>query len=419
MYYIDNALVRSIESNSRWAFTNVSLMTVQDVYRNYKDVYLRIYRQGGSKFWVDAATIWSSELHIRWSQTVETWLSSVPNTFNFVALTGNPTISKKTVLYSDGWRSQYDARRIANYGSIDNEVPYGDKTDVLATREITNYDDVQKYCLFTVSGLLHHSYQETTNGIRIIDAGKTSEISDRNNFGVLSFQSLGEITQIPFTDDMILAEIGNNDFSNGFYINLNTDVRNKTLVLSIGGYLHVQDKAYSIINPEIGLIKINSRNLSLVNRLFESQDLIDLSSLNLTRHPEHGKSLKLDEVWSEPVLRKYFTLTQSFAIVVDEPGLYTEVRNLETTNLPGIYTNNQEPMFPMVLNTGIMPEYWVRFEDGIYVMSIVDNLERCYQYTTTSWLEEVWVIPNLLPFKPYRYGSGQLREIGSETIVFV
>ncbi len=418
MYYYTSALVLPKSPNARWVLEDVSRVSLQSLMDDYIEAYIGVQIPNGATFFTSKTDIFSSWFPMNLSTTLEQWLTGLPTAFMLPKVSASlPTVSKQTILATSGYNALYHPTRIPPASmAIATPEPLGALTDVLVTRTGTNYNDLYNYCIFTINGFVHNSQLISGTGIRIVGGGSTNDISNNNHFGIISFRSIGTIQQIPFTKSMLSTPDPLMLVGQTAYINLGVSLLNKSVILSIGGYLHSNDNTFKIVNYETGLIVVNLNNINLAERLFESAKHIDLSSLGLTKHPYDTQAINFNDLSNNTIMTNYLTLSQSFAIVVNTPSLYTALNLVESSNLPGRFITQSEPIFPLSLASGRLPEYTVVNDHGKYTLGIDNALIPNYQFETTDWQNDTWLFPNLMNDKPYKQSLGHLLEIGTETV---
>lgn len=421
MYYYHSALVLEKGKNKRWTAEDISRLTVRAVYDTYFEAYVRIYRiVNGNPVYrvIRMSDIFAGDYQIAFTATMELWLVGYPSSLTLPSVGTNlPSISTAAIKYSDGWRAGWDVRRIPYFGSPDADQPLGVKTDLLLTRFGVVYSDYDENCLITVNGLLHNFYIEPGYGIRVLGGGRSNDICRKNNFGMISFRELGGASRIAITTEMVSQPDGT-DLKDGALINLGVDLTGKSVLLSLGGYLHAVDDIVNVIGPETGLIKVDIQKSQIYPRLFESQQIIDLDVLEMVRSPADNKAISQSEFMSDTVLRKYLTMSQTFAIVVNSPVLYRDKHHVQRSKLPGVLYELQEPLYPIQLATGIMPEYWVRREDDMWAIGMDKDFDHPYQFTTTDWVNSDMLIPDTLPFSRDVYAMAEYLILGKETLTW-
>jgi hypothetical protein len=358
------------------------------------------------------------------------WLASLTNnntglTTNLPTVTDVPTYTTTRVLYSDAFKAQYDVQRVHPTAPPANPYPLGDKTDLLIGKVGVNPTTLYENCLFTVNGLFHMS-DLTIYGVKIKEGGRTCDVSGQNKVGILSFREIGTVQQIPI-DSSMLGRPSNLYFrKNNIWLKTGVDMTNKTAMLVLGGYLHVVDNIYSVVNAEEGIIQINISQICLMHRMFESKKIIDLTSLGLPE-ASYNEDLVVIQgslpdtygLYDDRTIENMIDLSQSFVVLVDTPTLYTEKHLLSRTDINGVYLSPEEARYPIRGKFGAFPEYWQRKEYDQWVLSIDDGLTPNYLFETTQWQNMVAVDNTLDSSWPYTYMIAHLFEIGHDEVTLV
>lgn len=358
------------------------------------------------------------------------WLASLTNTntgntIPLPTVTQVPTYTSTQVLYSDAFKAQYDVQRVHPTAPPANPYPIGDKTDLLIGKVGIDPQDLYDNCLFTVNGLFHMS-DLSIYGVKIKNGGRTCDISGKNKVGILSFRDIGTIQQIPI-DSGMLGRPSNLYFrKNNIWIKTGVDMTNKTALVVLGGYLHVLDNVYRVVNTEEGIIQINISQICLMHRHFESKEIIDLSSLGLPT-ASYNDDLAVVQgtlpntygLYDDRTIENMIDLSQSFVVLVDTPSLYTKNHLLAKTDINGIYISHTEARYPMRGKYGAFPEYWSRKEYDQWVLSIDDGLTPNYLFETIPWQNEVAVDNAVDSSMPYNFMIAHLFEIGHDEVTLV
>lgn len=196
------------------------------------------------------------------------------------------------------------------------------------------------------------------------------------------------------------------------YIHVNTSITNKTVLLSLGGYL-IFPQAGVFWQSDSQTVALNMSALPMLERLMESAMYLDLSSLGLSINSKNPDIINAAEFFTDAVLKKYFALSQSFLIIVDTPALFTEKFYLNHCNLPGTFTAYQEPKFPLFVNYGKMAEYWKTEEDGFWSVNVQDSFIRNFVFTYRPEGQLRNITPNAVPTRTFKNSNGFLLEIGT------
>jgi hypothetical protein len=186
-------------------------------------------------------------------------------------------------------------------------------------------------------------------------------------------------------------------------------------MVSIGGYLHANDRIIDVVNKEEGLVRLNMEYLSLDRRIFEMEDYLGCNTLGLTRSEIRENTILVDEIESNGFITKLLTLTQSFIIIVDNPNVTIEKKLINKTRMFGTYEYGAEPVFPLVSHSGRFMEYWRCNQNGVWVLSVDNNLEKAYSYETAEWNQAKAIKRHILATGT-NYAGAALLKIASKVL---
>jgi hypothetical protein len=287
-------------------------------------------------------------------------------------------------LYSHGFK----VRRVHPIGHPDMDYPIEDKTDVLITKTGTDYIYMGSHCLVSLNGLFHLT-EGSNRGLYVRNAVKSAKIAGDVAMSITSFADIGELEIIPITPDMIFKTNPDQRLYKQTFVNLGVSTEAKTVLLSIGGYLHCLDSAYHEIGN--GVISIDFTKLPLLDRLFESLDLIDMQSLNEALLNGFKNTIIIDQITSDEFITNYLTLSQSFAIVVDTDYLVVDRDAFTSTRFPGQYISTYVPKGLLVTETGKELPYTVKEDSGWFSVNTKPLYTIGKTYHSTQWPLDVAV----------------------------
>lgn len=388
MYQLVNAILRQHGKNKTWVSTDISLETLNVVFTKYNDGHLTLLNPvlSPNPIYVDFQELKNVNVPFI-NLPFETWLQSLVN-LPLPTLSAEPTYTEKCITYSDASQAGFDITRIHPTFVFDECGPNPIFTnnqlrDLRLEKENVSLVDLQKYLLCTVNGFLHRS-TPTETGLQIKDAALSVDVCNENCVGLISFKNIGEVTQHAIMPNML-------KLVNGFparyeyLIETNLDLNDKTVMLSLGGYLHLEDNSFDIVCYNPGVIRISFTRVNLIRRLLEMNKYLDLSGLLHYRSPNKGDAVNVLDFYKDTNISALLTMSQSFLIVVDTPHLYFEREIVGQSLFPNIYEYGLEPTVPLRTSTGRLPEYWRTLEHNTWVMSLSDTLQRNYLHETTEW----------------------------------
>jgi hypothetical protein len=411
MYQYQSALVLGRLPYAQWQAIDAASLHLLDLFTQYRRCILTLTN-----------TVFDGEVYIdleplrsefsTYNGTLADWFISIGNR----AL---PTIAKLPkskvgyVQYKDAFQAGYrvDTTIIGRKDISISELESRD--DLIVTRESTPtvYDQLYSKCLFTVNGYFHPTDYDD-DGLYVKDGGRSFRRSRNNQLGIHSFANIGKVTTIPITMEQIHTSDPDTALVKKAYLTIPQATPNQSVLLSIGGYLVLPDPQvfWQISDHQYGL---SLEHLPYLARYFESVVNLDLSSLPLSVSPIHPERVSATELFSDPVVTAYLTLSQSFWIVVDTPHLFFVRRGIETPALPGMFISHSRPIYPLIIGQGKIGEYWSTLEDGRWSLTVQNSFYRHHIFDTVRAGELTTVTSGLTPMQPFDHSRGWLLEIGA------
>lgn len=409
MYQIINSLCLSRSTGAQWEELDLSSTVVKNIFEIYYQVYLTIYNTVlDVNIYVDMNTLRSE--FSNYDNTLSVLLIELENR-TLDTVESIPSTNVKYVKYSDAIRANYKIELTVAGQVLPDNYPISDMKDIEIKRP--NYDTdmslLHDYCLITVNGFVHNTDTDGTRAY-VYDAVKTLNKSRSNHIGILSFLDVGSLDKIKINKDNILPLDETSSLKDKIYFSVEEDLNNKSYILILGGYMIFPDENIFWRSGE-HTFALNLNLLPYVERIYESNYYIDLSDLELTTNPINDTMINTDELWSDEVIKKYMTLTQSFLVLVDTDKLINRKISLRSCNLPGLFTSYIDPTYPLFVNYGKIAEYWKVLEDGHWSVSVQDSFLKNYILSEQPIQQLENITSNLLPNKPFRHSRGFLLEI--------
>lgn len=413
MYTLIGARYRKHRHEGRWIEADLSNVPVTTLTTTYGDVWLFITYQSLESYRslrFDSVANWTKDVGS--SVTVQQWLTSLGNR-SLPFAPENPQFRTHTVKYASGWHAGYTIEPVGRGGSFSPVGSRYDKPDLLVSHELLEPADIGKYAMFTVNGLFHLiDYSEDRLVIR--DGNKTVIRSNDNQVGIYSFKDIGEITYIPITADMIHPQSPDIPLKDSAYISLPNvpGLADKAILMVIGGYLHTPGRAFTQVGDRT--YKLETSNMMLLERYYDSKDVIDLESLGLSVYNDNPSLTETEAFISDATLKAYLTLEQSFFVAVDAPTFFQDLIPLEATGLSNRYLDYTECHLPVMGAYGRMLEHHRIREDGVTVIATSDNYRHNYDFQSRSWPMFPAVDAGRYPAKPYTQAQAYIRKLGVE-----
>lgn len=414
MYTYVSAKMLLNSLNSTWQSVDISNMTMSNIYATYKRGFVTLsFTSLGTQIIVDLNDIKSANQYN--TQTFNQFLVSNGNTA-LPSVTNVVFSDPKYMHYSDAYRASYrvDVCKVGLPFDVNMDKTLATDARLHRPSYATDMQDVFDYCLISVNGFLH-STQTDGDYLYVNDAGKTLQKSKFNQIGMMSFRDIGKITCIPFTDSMIVKSDPMTLLKDNMYIDLSAfDITNKTVMLSIGGYLHLVD------NDTFYQVGTNTFSYKLsdslyLQRYYESQEYLNFQDFYLPPISSAPDLVIVDDIKSDINFTKYLKLSQSFVILLDCPKVFTNKYYIENRNLPGMFISYKEPKYPLFVGNGRIGEYWKVLEDGYWSVTVTDSYLRNPVFALSASADLDVTTAGLVPDNRYSYGRGFLLEVGSDT----
>ena len=386
---------------------NLASKLVKDIFLTYRKVYLTLLL-GGEEVFVDMDQLKAQ--YATYNNTLSVLLLSLGNTA-LTHIETLPTQKRSYIQYSDIYRIGYSSQ-LTKIGVSDiSGLLKEDLKDIELTRKnySTDLSLIHKHCLVSVNGFYHMT---ATDGKRayVVDAGVSVRKNNMNHIGLTGFNKIGTITKHRFKPSDIYNDT-NTSLKNIACFQSPVVLDNRSVILCLGGYLVLpQDNVFWRSGDRE--LRLNLSALPYLERLFESQNFIDLTSLGLSSLSTNPEALNVQEALSDEVIRRYFALSQSFLIVVNKNNLFWSKKLIRQMLLPGTFTSYQKPVYPLLVGHGRTAEYWPENQGGIWAVSVVDSWYRRYVFSGNEVGSLENITPQLDSSKPYFDSQGALLEIG-------
>jgi hypothetical protein len=410
MYSYVSAITLSRSIGSQWVEEDISNILVFNIYDTYQKVYLTLSNTVlPNNIYVDMDSL-KAEFS-DYNDTLDNLLIFLDNrTLDTVSTL--PTLGIKRAKYSDAYLSKYRVDLTTIGHNYPDNYPTEDKHDLLLTRPEykTNMGLLHDYCLLSVNGYYHMTDKDETNNLAFIAKGAdTARKGNQNHVGILSFLDVGRVTKLPIDINKITSDPGGL-LKDRTYFAIDQVTDNRSCFLVLGGYLiFPQDNVFWKNGPKNFVLNI--QNIEYLEKIYESILTLDLSSLGLTGSPINPDLISIDEIYSDDVIKKYLTLSQSYLVIVDTPNLITNKIHIRHSDLPGMFTSYTDPTYPLIVGHGKSVEYWKVLEDNYWSVTVQDSFYRDYILSITDDSKLISVNNNIVPNIPSRHSRGFLLEI--------
>lgn len=395
MYSLIGAKLRMKGVGQGYVSVDVGSIKLFDLLAQYKDGYIELAEPSlKHNTFLTLDTLRTTKTLPITNVTFNQWLASLGKLA--IPTSGNSaTIMSSHIQSADVFQAGYTVTRI-HPNDVDNvnTYPLRDKTDVFITKPLSDVSPLHKRTLTTVNGLLHINIP-ARRGLQIKHAGTSLDIENEALLGLVSFENIADIEQVPILDEMIGDYDQIYGLKSAAYINLNRDLTNKTVLMSFCGRLLGADGFIEVINSQGG-IRLNLYQLDLLQIIQESKLKIDLSSLDLDERLYQANAIHIADVFeNNGVVRELLKLSQTFMIIVDTPILVKDHQLLSTTKLDGRIESEKFIRLPYITAEGLLIPYWVKTyrngHDQHYVYHLPTTVHHWPVYQTGDLTDTEWV----------------------------
>lgn len=380
------------------------------IYQLYTKLYLTLHS--------DALT---NDIHVDYAALEKQHINNPAKLKDMLANYGSDTLAtipkiqkykQEHVYYEDLFRAGYKAELVAPLSHPSSIVTPEEKTELRITRRSTNMQKFFDTCMVSVNGYWHRT---DTDGqvVYVPHAGESVLKSKFNTCGITSFEKIGNIKQIPITEDIIFKTENESFISQRVYFDLSKyDINNKTVLAVIGGYLYLPNDIRQVSNTSYLL---DFSRVPLLQRYFESLRYLNMDYLGMSRYIHNPTEINKPEFFSDEHFTKYLTMPQSFLVVVDTPSIRVKKHYIKHSDLPGMFTAYTEPKYPLVTSTGKLSEYWKVYEDGHWCINVNDAWWYNRQASSIPDKAAISMTDANMPYRTYYNSKGYLLDIVADT----
>lgn len=412
MYNLVSAIAKTKNNPRKWISVDIANMLLFDIFDQHKIVKVLLSDQ----FMVNPEIFdldYLKTIAVDMSLTFDEFLISNADT-NLPTVPGTLDIVTNTVKYSDAFRAGYTVNTATQFNSHDTPGPKEDRRWLVLQKEDADYTSMSEHCLSIVNGFYHFS-EASSQGHFIKDGAVSNRICGHNTVGLISFDGVSRLTQIPITEDMIHKQ-GDNPLYFRTILDVGQDISNKTVLLSIGGYLVLPSTR--VFWAESGSkLTIDFNNYSLLNRFFESSKYLDFTDYPFDFPTTNGEQYINDEIHSDAFITYLMTMSQSFIIVLDNPDINFDKEAIRVSPMPGIYTSYIPPIYPLVIGQGMMANYWYTSQKPYWSINTIDGLRHRRQYNTTLTNDLLSLDDSRNPSNPVNWSMASYLMITTDVFV--
>lgn len=366
-YAVDSAIGKAFGSDGLWEEFDVLPMNCREILSTYQQVRINLINPYGTPGQTEGLDI--TEIRSGMTEFEGTFEEYLVHLGNDALPTTNLKYSIKEcgIRYGDLFLAGYTTLPVNHKFAPDADLPIEDKESIFLTKPDISYKDFFDHCLVTVNGMLHYT-EYSSDGLWVLGGMRNVLNRNNNHMGILNFKQLGSIKTKLITPTMIYKHQTDVPLYYQTNIDVGEDITNKTVILVIGGYIHINDSDVFKITG-MNTLKINWDRIPLAKRIMETHKSVNYVELGLEKNDENSFVFK-EDLTSDKFLTNYLNTFNSFIVLLDNPEIRVAREYVEPTMLPGSYLYHKEPKLPLITGIGRLAEYWTMEEDDLWSVDI-------------------------------------------------
>ena len=383
MYVIVNAYAKTRTLPNEWLVVDLTKLKLKDVYRLYKECYVNLTNSllGDTKLLLDLNKLKTKLLNSE--DTLVAYIAKLGKN-SLPTTKGNISLINRYAKYVDGFRAGYKFQPVSYNKAIDANIPLGDRESLWCTKTGVDGRTVVEQCMVAVNGYWHY-LDANKNGFWVLEAMASQQHCKLNLIGLLSFKDLGKLSYVKFSSKDLFS-LDSEGYKNVVGIKTKVKLDNKTLILVIGGYMHILDsKVFYQYNDNSILIHLD--NLPLLERYQESSQYLNLDYLPFERSSKNPNLVNKADFFSDTNLVALLTGPHSFLVVLDNPDIQVTRTVIRTPPTPQLAISWTEPNYPLIQGVGKVANYWSVY-GGIVAKDHKPLAKEYLKYFKGSGLDE-------------------------------
>lgn len=383
MYRFVSSFLKPKSVTQSYQNVDISLMTIGHIFTNFLDGYIELSNPAlEDNIYLTMEEFRRIELPYRLDQTFEYWLSYIGNKTIFSSTT-RPNYVSNMVKARNILQSSYQFQLCHRQYPPNESMPVGDLNDLYIYKPDVDKRMLQNRSLVSINGYMHPCVPYY-DGIAVVGGGSQHKIIGDLTATLLSFANIGDIKQYPIRPEQVNRYKAGYPLSDKVVIDIGTDLTNKSIIVSIGGYPLIANGLVSILSDVGGVIKLDTRGFDLIRHINNQVGQINLEALGIVT-PDDDKGLpplSAKGLLSDVITKQYLCLPQSFIAIVDTPLLTLEKEVVSSTGLRDRHVSMSEPILPIMDSYGRIVDYWIVPENGPYAICTANDYYKQYNYET-------------------------------------
>ena len=386
------AVVRA-KTTLAWLKVDVRDMKLSDIYAKYRVIEVAVADAFANAYTLNLFDYESELLYS--TQTFRQWFNNLADRALTLAK-GYPELNEAISTYVPLAYKEGGTYQLAKRGYHPSHVvALEDYDDIIVTHPDVSPQYLHENALWSVGGYFMlttwHDY-----GLRIMNGGDIIRKASDLTAGCLNFEKIGKVDQVPITAQMVYRVDESTSYYNRLIVNVGKDLKNKTVGLVLGGYLHLLDGFVKVVGDQT--IMFSMRNLRLTERVLTSRKWLDLSFMEAD---DIEVSAVVSKMRSDAGALQYVTSPYSFVVIIDNPDMYKIETPLDRNALVGNYLMSDDHTLGLLVDQhGRNLEYWPHWEAGVWSLETRHSHLPYYAFMSTNWYNESRVNDACVSYKP-------------------
>ena len=391
MFQYRDAYVKTKESRGRWKELDVANIAFVDLLHDYASVVFKLsHPLYGDDKALDIRDIPERFKIVNSQENIVEFLQRIDNA-GLPVTDVFPPLNVTYATFVDANQAGFNIDPVNTVFNYAVDMPKEDKYDLRLTKEGMDYRYMFDTCLTTVNGLFHRT-NYTGDSLNILEGAYNGFHANLYQVGIYHLGQLGKIKTVPIRIKHVHKGGEAQPLGEKAYIEIDEragDLRNKTVMVVIGGYLHLPGTGV-VKRSGMGQYVVDFKDYPLAQRYMEMVDLmgIDYLKRHFDKSSANYKQVSVEQLYSDIAIQELLGLSQSFFVIIDTPEVFLDREHVEFNGLPGSYVCYRSPKYPLVSETGKVCEYWTRRESDRYVLNIDTGTKPNYLFETIDWKDQ-------------------------------
>lgn len=409
MYQLQGSLCLGRTIGAQWQTPNLRDVFMYSVLTEFKNIYLIVSHPAVT----DPLYVDLNALRVEvssYSGTVGEWLVDVGNR-SLPTVDSLPNGKLRYAKYGNAIQSNYHFSFALAGLNYPPEASAANFPDLKMTRPSvsTPMRVMDTHCLLTVNGYIHETVSNDIETF-ILNGGTSARKTGDTHVGIWSFLDIGSVTKVRIDPTKIYPFEPNGTMYEKLRFTVDEDLTGKSVILVLGGYANFPSKV-SFYPVGEKTFAVDLKQMHYEDRVIHSRNQIDLTSLELDEIDNAPNHVDLAQLRSDEVIKRYFSLSQSFLVVINVPQLFVNKIPVIRAAFPGQYLYHENPVFPLEGTFGKIFEYWKRQEGSKWSLGVRDAYYKKYMFQEGPMKAPFHVSDALDATYPFDHVYGRLLEI--------